>query len=63
MATSPGGWHKGVKRVLKRIGSWYVGLSPTVQIALIVAITVVVVVSLMLGGDMTDVSKTLLETP
>jgi len=40
-----------------------VGLSPTVQIALIVAITVVVVVSLMLGGDMTDVSKTLLETP
>ena len=49
--------------MLKRVGSWYGGLSMPVQIALVAAITVVIVVVLMLGGDLTDVSKTLLETP
>ena len=49
--------------MLKRIGSWYVGLSPTVQIVLIVAVTTVIVVTLILGGDLTNASKTLLETP
>ena len=49
--------------MLKRIGSWYGALAMPVQIALVAAITVVIVVVLMLGGDLTDVSKTRLETP
>ena len=48
---------------MKRIADWFGGLSTMVQIAIVAGVAVVVVAVVIMGGDLTGVTQTLLETP
>lgn len=49
--------------MIKRIGAWFRGLSPAVQIVLVLAVAAIIAYSLFLGVSLTDVGKAVLGAP